>query len=228
MGAGVLDLPGEVDVYSISLTKGETCHLKMHPGSLGLDWKLTNPYGEVVFDSSEVESFSPKPLINSSELNTPGSFTFKCSARLPIGSNMASICKSSLLVWIQLRFGSFPSFHWLPELEKWGWSGGCIDRLARVGRLGCRRLCHGYDVGHGQLKSLVDSDPDRKRLEALREFIDSLPEQIPLQLGLVDFDQYANLVQPLTASRDAITDRLEDFDASGGTNIERGPQCRVG
>ena len=62
MGAGVLDLPGEVDVYSISLTKGETCHLKMHPGSLGLDWKLTNPYGEVVFDSSEVESFSPKPF----------------------------------------------------------------------------------------------------------------------------------------------------------------------
>ena len=43
---------------------------------------------------------------------------------------------------------------------------------------------------------------DRMRLEALREFIDSLPEQIPLQLGLVDFDQYANLVQPLTISCD--------------------------
>ena len=114
----------------------------------------------------------------------------------------------------------------LPSIGFLNWKNGDGVQAASVDLRGSV----GWDAGVSAMdlmlvmdssKSLVDSDPDRKRLEALREFIDSLPEQIPLQLGLVDFDQYANLVQPLTASRDAITDRLEDFDASGGTNIER-------
>ncbi len=222
MGAGVLDLPGEVDVYSISLTKGETCHLKMHPGSLGLDWKLTNPYGEVVFDSSEVESFSPKPFDQFIGVEHTGVFYLQvfrtATNRIEYGFDLQIL--SACLDSTPASVPSLPSIGFLNWKNGDGVEAASIDLRGSVG----------WDAGVSAMdlmlvmdssKSLVDSDPDRKRLEALREFIDSLPEQIPLQLGLVDFDQYANLVQPLTASRDAITDRLEDFDASGGTNIER-------
>ena len=49
------DIAGVLPGGCLQHTKGETCHLNILPVGL----KLTNPYGEVVFDSSEVESFRP-------------------------------------------------------------------------------------------------------------------------------------------------------------------------
>jgi hypothetical protein len=56
----------------------------------------------------------------------------------------------------------------------------------------------------------------------VRALFASLPELANVRLGLVDFDHVAAVVQPLTSDRAALSQKLSQIDAIGGTDIAAG------
>jgi len=71
-------------------------------------------------------------------------------------------------------------------------------------------------------KSLMKTDARDYRVQGAVGLIQSLPEKSDLQIGVVDFDRWAELVQGLTSDRGQVVEALRDLDREGSTNLARG------
>ncbi|WP_170286246.1 VWA domain-containing protein [Nocardioides rubriscoriae] len=68
--------------------------------------------------------------------------------------------------------------------------------------------------------SMLQNDPEGLRLQASTSFVDSL---LPLDRGaVVDFDDSAAIVQPLTSDKSLLNAAITSIDADGGTDIGAG------
>lgn len=73
--------------------------------------------------------------------------------------------------------------------------------------------------------SMTSNDPNNDRLAASKAFIDALVAGD--QVSVVDFDDSARLIQPLTADFAAAKAAVDMIDSSGGTNIGAGVQTAL-
>ncbi|MBW2279308.1 MAG: VWA domain-containing protein [Deltaproteobacteria bacterium] len=76
-------------------------------------------------------------------------------------------------------------------------------------------------------KSLLRTDARDHRVEGAVGLVASLPEKSDLQIGVVDFDRKAKLVQPLTSDRRQVTAALRGLDRKGSTNLAAGIQSAL-
>jgi Mg-chelatase subunit ChlD len=71
-------------------------------------------------------------------------------------------------------------------------------------------------------KSLHDTDPKDYRVKGSVALVRSLPAKSDIQVGVVDVDGNAELIQPLTADRSRAVAALRDLDRHGSTNLAAG------
>ena len=71
-------------------------------------------------------------------------------------------------------------------------------------------------------KSLLRTDRRDYRVAGAVGLVESLPAGSDIQLGVVDFDRKAKLLQPLTADRTAVIAALRGLDRKGSTNLAAG------
>ena len=71
-------------------------------------------------------------------------------------------------------------------------------------------------------KSLLRTDSRDYRVQGAVGLVESLPANSDIQVGVVDFDRKAKLVQPLTADRSAVIEKLQELDRKGSTNLAAG------
>ena len=71
-------------------------------------------------------------------------------------------------------------------------------------------------------KSLLRMDRRDYRVAGAVGLVESLPAGSDIQLGVVDFDRKATLLQPLTADRTAVIAALRGLDRKGSTNLAAG------
>ncbi|MGA0409742.1 MAG: vWA domain-containing protein, partial [Limisphaerales bacterium] len=185
-----------------------------------MDWKLTFG-GEVVFDSEVVDGFSTQPFDQFFAAEQSGDYYLQVS-RSSANRVQYSFTFETLPACLEPNPDSDPK---LPSIGVLNWKDGDSVNAMHVNLKGTL----GWDAGVTAMDlvlvmdssdSLAVSDPEGKRLDAIRSFIDSLPVDAPLRIGLVDFDAQARLLQPLTASWEEILNRLDELDARGGTDIE--------
>ncbi|MEM9624154.1 MAG: VWA domain-containing protein, partial [Pseudomonadota bacterium] len=75
--------------------------------------------------------------------------------------------------------------------------------------------------------SLKTTDPDNYRTAAATSFIESLSAKSNTQIGAVGFDRKSDLLQGLTADRQAVVKAIQGMRQSGGTNIAEGIDTAV-
>ncbi len=71
-------------------------------------------------------------------------------------------------------------------------------------------------------KSLRDTDPKDFRVKGSVALVQSLPPKSDIQVGVVDVDGNAELIQPLSANRDRAVAALRGLDRRGTTNLAAG------
>ena len=71
-------------------------------------------------------------------------------------------------------------------------------------------------------KSLERTDKSDYRVRGAVGLVKSLPAKSDIQLGVVAFDNDAELVEPLTSDRGAVVEALKDLDRFGSTDIAAG------
>lgn len=75
--------------------------------------------------------------------------------------------------------------------------------------------------------SLKSTDPENYRIAAATSFIESLSAKSNTHIGAVGFDSKSELLQGLTADRQAVTRAIQGMRKSGGTNIAAGIDIAV-
>ena len=217
-GAGRLELPGEVDLYRIPLRQGESCHLKLTELSRDLKWKLTDPAGMTVFDSSTDDLSPLDQFFGAERAGDHYLQVFQISAN-PV--NYAFDCQilAACSVLDSETASALPTISFLDYVDGGGVSSPVIQLAGTVGWEGAARQRELVLVMDSS-DSLAAYDPEQERMLAVRSLIEALPDEAPMRLALVDFDHEARLLQPLTEDWSEVIEHLSEFDASGGTDLE--------
>jgi len=217
-GAGRLELPGEVDLYRIPLRQGESCHLKLTELSRDLKWKLTDPAGMTVFDSSTDDLSPLDQFFGAERAGDHYLQVFQISAN-PV--NYAFDCQilAACSVLDSETASALPTISFLDYVDGGGVSSPVIQLAGTVGWEGAARQRELVLVMDSS-DSLAAYDPKQERMLAVRSLIEALPDEAPMRLALVDFDHEARLLQPLTEDWSEVIEHLSEFDASGGTDLE--------
>ncbi|RLG13602.1 MAG: hypothetical protein DRN66_03880 [Candidatus Nanohalarchaeota archaeon] len=67
--------------------------------------------------------------------------------------------------------------------------------------------------------SMSWNDPNESRKDGAKNLIDILPEGSQVAIAVIDFDNYANIIQDFTFNHTEAKEAIDTLDASGGTNI---------
>ena len=77
-------------------------------------------------------------------------------------------------------------------------------------------------------KSLKDTDPKDYRVKGSVALVQSLPAKSDIQVGVVDVDGNAELIQPLTSNRRRVVAALQSLDRHGTTDLAAGIRAALG
>lgn len=226
-GEGVLNTPGEVDTYLIRADKPETWHLRptLGNGSPTLMWRLINPAERVLFNGPLRPVASSAPFIS---INQTGTYRLECYHASPTQAQYGFRLERLEHCPLSGQGANAP----LPALSIANpESGGVFNDpdLDMAGSIGESPGVRGIDLvlALDSSESLQTTDPGDLRLSAVRSFVSAMPKGLNIRIALVDFDQSARLVQPLTDDFDQVLAQLDQFDQSGGTNIEQALQVSL-
>ena len=224
---GVLGVPGEVDTFLIHADRLETWHFRpTHgTGSPTLMWRLKDPEGNVLFDAPLRPASSFAQFMT---IRQKGIFLLECyhssSTKAHYGFELERLehCPVADLG----ANASLPVLTIANPVQGEVYSDPDVDM---VGSIGESPGVRGIDLvlALDSSESLLKTDPTDLRRSAVRAFIEALPRGLNIRIALVDFDQSARLVQPLTDDFAQVLAKLDQLDQSGGTNIEEALQVSL-
>ncbi|MDA0751899.1 MAG: VWA domain-containing protein [Verrucomicrobia bacterium] len=226
-GEGILNVPGEVDTYLIRADKPETWHFRptLGSGSPTLMWRLITPGKRVLFDGPLRPAASYAQFIT---ITQQGTYRLECYHASTTQAHYGFQLERLEHCPVSNEGGGFP----LPSLTiAFPESGNVLNdsEVTMAGSIGESPGVRGIDLvlALDSSESLQTTDPQDLRLSAVRNFVKAMPKGLNIRIALVDFDQSARLVQPLTENFEQVLARLDQFDQSGGTNIEQAMQVAL-
>lgn len=155
------------------------------------------------FDSSSVPSGTSLAIVHFDEENY--TWDYPADQSVDLANGTATVTTTEFSPFIVVRVDEFNKI-WEDEIVVPRAPGGnnvvvAIDSILTLDSSG----------------SMSWNDPYDQRKTAAKSFVDAL---IPGdKAGVVDFDYYAYVTQPLTENRDDVKDAIDQIDSNGGTDI---------
>jgi hypothetical protein len=197
-------------VLDVTLREAEDERLTAVPGQRGPPVEVLAP--TAVTDATLTMQFDPSGLPAEAELavlhfdDATGTFDRPAEQAIDLASGTARVTTTSFSPFVVVDVAEFESI-WQREIatpRDGGSTPGNVDTALTLDSSG----------------SMIDNDPDDARLTAAKLYVDALLSGD--RAAVVDFDSFAQLLQPLTEDRTAAKAAIDLVDSSGGTDIGAG------